>query len=289
MPVAAAVVGGAAVLGASYLGSKSASKSASKARDAQERQAMRQLEFEYTKWDEYLKDLESRRVAVENDRRQQRLLASRKFDAAMKDWKVKDKAITEMVQTYKGFEKDPSSTPGWRGFSDAIAKEAQKSIKGLSGQMERAGRTGGSQDRMRQDMQDRLLTRLGTEMLTIQEQARMKQLELEGGRPATPFLEYYGDPELSAGLSQYGSSIQPWQPTPIPTFNPDLSGFGMMMAAAINKWPSGDTGDGGTTVNVSSTPNEYTGSFGGWENAAQATPVMNYLTPRAGVLGVGGR
>ena len=210
----------------------------------------KQLKFEKEKWREYLVDVNSRRDAVIEERRNRSALADRKFGAAMQDWKLKSSAIDEMVGMWETYEEDPTSVPAWRAFNEAIMGEAKKSIKGMSGQMERAGRTGGAQDRMRQDTSEKLMSKLGSEMLNIQEQARGKQLELEGQRPATPFLEYFGDPELTGGVSQYGGSLPGGGETFIP---PDLSGFGMMAAQLL----SNQGGGGDTNVNV--------GSFDGFQ------------------------
>jgi hypothetical protein len=270
--VGTAIAGGALLsAGVSYFGAKDAKKSNKKT-------ARKQMDFEREKWAEYLVDLESRREAVVNERRERELLADRKYSTAMQDWKLKSGAIDEMIGMWETYEEDPTSVPAWRAFNEAIMGEAKKSIKGLSGQMERAGRTGGSQDRMRQDVGEKLMSRLGNEMLNIQEQARGKQLELEGGRPAQPFLEYFGDPELGGGLPQYGGSLPGGVETFIP---PDLSGFGMMAAQLL-----GNKGGGDTTVNVGST--QPTGGFyGGWEDYSKNTKPLNYLSPRDKILGVG--
>lgn len=234
------------------------------------------------RWDEYVIDNQSRREAVITERAEREALADRKYDAAMQDWNIRSGALDEMIGMWKNFETDPTSVPAWRAFNEAMVGQAKKSMKGLSGQMERAGRTGGAQDRMRQDVGQALLSKLGNEMLNIQDQARGKQLELEGQRQPTPFLEYYGDPELTVAGTQM-PGYNPQATTPM-----DLSGLGMA-AAMLMQDKDKNAGTTGTTVNVGtgSVP-PAGGPFGGWEEYSKNTPTSFYQSPSQNVLRTGG-
>ena len=234
-----------------------------RSRRDRKRENRRAYKFEKEKWREYKKDLTSRRRATETEREERLALARRKFDAAMGDYDIRSKAIEEMIQEQKDIRFDPTRAPVWRSFRDKVMEQARSTIKGLSGQMERAGRTGGAQDRMRQDVSEALLSKLGTEMLGIQEGARMRQLELEGTRPATPFLEYFGDPELSINLSQYQGI---YSPEGHEVWSPDLTGFGMAAASLLNRRRR----ESPTGAPVATSVAPPTGVLSGWEQYSRS-------------------
>jgi hypothetical protein len=253
------IMGGATILGGglSYFGQKGANRanrrSADRMADVELQRHKESLGFEKQKWSEYLRDLKQIRAAIPSERAERRRLTQRKFEAALEGYQLKKQALADATKSFKGLiseqkqlKLDPTRSPVWKSFRDAISKAASKQIKSLSGQMARAGRTGGAQDRMRRDVSETLMSNLGSEMLKIQGQAQQKQLDLEGRKsmlelsmtPEMPFQEYLGDPRLGVSPSQYsgvlqqGRLVEPAQEI----FQPiDMTGFGQAAAMLFDQ------------------------------------------------------
>lgn len=278
MAVGAAVASAVTGIGGTILSaveSSKARKSNRHERNFQRYAFNESMMFEREKWEQFEKDLRSRREALHRERIQRRNLAARKFDAAMKDYELRSKALDKTIAEYKKYEEDPLTSPHFRRFSEALGKEASKMIKTSSKELGARGRFGGAQAKLRTDISEALLTKLGTEMLRTQEDARMKVLELEGERPQTPFLEFYGDPELGAGIPQSGATLPRYNPNFQMAQPIDLSGFGQAAASIYDAY-SNRSQQGQTSLF-----NDY--SWRTWDTAGYSTAS---LTPRQKLLGV---